>query len=76
MAANHLSPEQHSPRVFVDNHGCEVDIWGVGKLIAEASIFVFNISHELLDIGRRMRDEKPSTDDALTAVENYASKVF
>ena len=53
-----------------------MDIWGVGKLIAEASIFVFNISHELLDIGRRMRDEKLSTDDALTAVENYASKVF
>ena len=53
-----------------------MDIWGVGKLIAEAPIFVFNISHELLDIGRWMRDEGPSTDDALVAVENYASKVF
>ena len=42
----------------------------------EAPIFVFNISDELLDIGRWMRDEGPSTDDALIAVENYASKVF
>lgn len=73
-AADHLSPEEHSPRIFVDNHGCEVDIWGVGSLITEASAFVVNISPELLKLGMWMQDGGPSADDALIAVENYASK--
>jgi len=29
-AVRHLSKEEHSPRVHEDNHGAEVDIWGVG----------------------------------------------
>jgi len=34
-AVTHLSPDSHSPAVFEDNHGAEVDIWGVGKLILD-----------------------------------------
>ena len=28
-----MSRKGHSPRVFVDRHAGEVDIWGVGNLI-------------------------------------------
>jgi hypothetical protein len=27
---DHMSKREHSPRVRVDNHGGEVDVWGVG----------------------------------------------
>jgi hypothetical protein len=35
LAADHLKPAEHSPRVREDNHGAEVDIWGVGKYLEE-----------------------------------------
>jgi hypothetical protein len=28
----------HSPSIFVDGHGAEVDIWGVGGLILDCSV--------------------------------------
>ncbi len=35
LAADHLKPAEHSPRVPQDNHGAEVDIWGIGKYLEE-----------------------------------------
>jgi len=35
-AALHLNHTEHSPRVYEDNHGVEVDIWAVGRLIFTA----------------------------------------
>ena len=34
-AACHLSPENHSPHVFHDGHGAEVDIWGVAHYMCQ-----------------------------------------
>ena len=31
-----MNVEEHSPKVTEDNHGAEVDIWGVGRLIITA----------------------------------------
>jgi hypothetical protein len=53
-AATHLDPSLHSPAVFLDNHGAEVDIWSMGKLIADACTFVPNISETMVDIGTEM----------------------
>jgi hypothetical protein len=53
-AATHLDSSFHSPAVFVDNHGAEVDIWGVGKLIVDACAFVPGISETMVDIGTEM----------------------
>ena len=36
-AAMHLGHDNHHPDVFLDGHGAEVDIWGVGKLILDAA---------------------------------------
>jgi hypothetical protein len=53
-AAPKLCPETHSPRVLQNGHGAEVDIWGVGKLIATAN--VSDLSENLRSLGRRMVD--------------------
>lgn len=64
--------EGHSPRVFVDNHAGEVDIWGVGNLILESTSFAFNIPSELVELGKWMQNAEPSAQDALTAVDAYS----
>ena len=53
-AAPNLRREIHAPQVFEDGHGAEVDIWGVGKLIATAG--VPDLSENLLSLGQRMVD--------------------
>ena len=54
MAAIHLNPRTHSPAVFKDNHGAEVDIWAVGKLLMDAGIFVSDIPSAMITVGERM----------------------
>lgn len=34
-AATHLTAECHSPKLFSDGHGAEVDVWGVGHYLSE-----------------------------------------
>jgi hypothetical protein len=75
-AASHLSREDHSPRVFVDNHGGEVDVWGVGMLIEKAAMSVFDISPALLMLGRWMQEEELTSQAALAllAIIKHASE--
>jgi len=35
-AVEHMDRTTHSPRTFQDDHGAEVDPWGVGELLREA----------------------------------------
>ena len=53
-AAIHLNARSHSPAVFKDNHGAEVDIWAVGKLIVDAVTFTSDIPAALVEVGKRM----------------------
>jgi len=53
-AATHLAHNYHAPAVFKANHGAEVDIWGVGKLILDAREFLPDVSGIMMDIGREM----------------------
>ena len=53
-AATNLESSFHSPAVFVDNHGAEDDIWGVGKLMVDACAFVPGISETTVHIGTEM----------------------
>ena len=57
--------------MFVDNHGGEVDVWGVGMLISEAREFAFNISSKLFELGKWMQEAAPSSQEALDAIEAY-----
>ncbi|PFH47795.1 hypothetical protein AMATHDRAFT_50016 [Amanita thiersii Skay4041] len=51
-AAPYLSHETHAPQVFTNNHGPEVDIWAVGRLITQAGIS--DLPGDLCAIGERM----------------------
>jgi len=53
-AAMHLDARSHSQAVFQDNHGAEVDIWAVGKLLTDAAAFTSGIPLELIAVGERM----------------------
>ena len=50
--APHLSRSEHSPNVYKDNHGADVDIWAVGRLIFTAQLQV----PALRDLGQMMME--------------------
>ncbi|KAF8334873.1 uncharacterized protein EI90DRAFT_3048672 [Cantharellus anzutake] len=52
-AVLHLRPDTHAPQAFKDDHGAEVDIWGVGRLIAAADD-MFGVPENLRSLGQRM----------------------
>jgi hypothetical protein len=56
----------------MNNHGAEVDIWGVGNLILESTSFALDISPELVKLGTWMQNAASDAQDVLTAVEAYA----
>jgi len=57
-AATHMTSNEHAPQVFSDNHGVEVDIWGVGQLITSSTQ---NLTDAMRDLGQRMMDGEVST---------------
>jgi hypothetical protein len=69
-AALDLDHGSHSPRVFSDGHGSEVDLWGVGKLLLDARKFVLGISADMIAIGERL---VASDVGALQALEDVRS---
>jgi hypothetical protein len=71
VAAHHLHPDTHCPKVFVDSHGGEVDVWGVGLLIKESRSFGFSVSAELLGLAKWMQNAEPTSQDALAAIMKY-----
>jgi hypothetical protein len=52
-AASHFNRKGHSPNIFADGHGADVDIWGVGELINSCRIL--SLSPKLLDLGKCMQ---------------------
>ncbi|PKK69323.1 hypothetical protein RhiirC2_781156 [Rhizophagus irregularis] len=58
---SHLAKDNHAPEVFEAGHGGEVDIWGVGRLIMDASIWITGLSHNIIKFGEQMQsNNKPS----------------
>ena len=49
-----MNSDTHSPKVFENDHGAEVDIWAVGELIFTAPLWTPDSALE--DIGQRMID--------------------
>ncbi|CAB4384780.1 unnamed protein product [Rhizophagus irregularis] len=56
--ADHLTPDEHAPEVFQQNHGGEVDIWSVGKLILDASRWIIGLSQRITQFGRDLQLRK------------------
>jgi hypothetical protein len=55
LAVTHLDDCNHSPAVFKDNHGSEVDVWGVGLLIKDCAPSMPGFPSELLRLGKAMQ---------------------
>ena len=55
LAEKHLDPHNHAPAVLEDNHGSEVDVWGVGLLIKDSSRSMPGFTSELLGLGKAMQ---------------------
>ncbi|KAI9463172.1 hypothetical protein HD554DRAFT_2125292 [Boletus coccyginus] len=63
----HFEQSTHSPRMFVDGHGTEVDIWGVGGLIIDYR--ALDISSQLKVLGRWVQGS--SAPSALDKIKQY-----
>lgn len=64
--ADHLTPDEHAPEVFKPNHGGEVDIWSVGKLIIDESVWIIGLSQKITQFGSELQsDDRPSAKNAL-----------
>ncbi|CAA7260723.1 unnamed protein product [Cyclocybe aegerita] len=63
----------HSPDIFEDGHGPEVDIWGVGYLII--TCMAMDVSPKLRALGKRICEESRSmnAEEALALIENCQS---
>ncbi|PFH47454.1 hypothetical protein AMATHDRAFT_42919 [Amanita thiersii Skay4041] len=53
-ATPNLRSRTHASQVFVDGHGTEVDIWGVGRLITAAGMYY--LPDNLFSVGQKMMD--------------------
>ena len=72
-AAHHMDRETHSPRVFVDGHLGEVDIWGVGKLITASADGALGFYAAMIALGERLvSDEPPTAVEAIVLVHRFA----
>jgi hypothetical protein len=70
VALRHFNPSTHSPRIFVDGHGVEVDMWGVGELIVQCG--ASDISLTLKALGKWMQGcIAPSAQEALEKIKEY-----
>jgi len=59
-AANHLSPESHSPHIQHDDHGAEVDIWGVANYMCQLLVVV-NCREHVEKMAKRWKEDTTLT---------------
>ena len=73
-AEPHFKQSTHSPHVFIEGHGTEVDVWGVGGLIIDCN--ALDISSQLNGLGRWMQGSStPSAREALDRIKEYMSSL-
>ena len=66
--ARHMKACEHSPRVHEDNHGADVDIWGMGLYMEElASHVIRNIANP--DAIKRMAHGWMANSTTMTAAD-------
>lgn len=76
LAATHLDELSHCPSVFQNNHGSEVDVWGVGMLIKEFSGSLLYFPQELLMLATIMQSGTLTAAQARESLQRVAQSVF
>jgi hypothetical protein len=72
-AVTHMNPETHSPRLFIDGHSGEVDIWGIGQLITASAEEALGVSSAMKGLGEKLlSDEPPTAEEAIALVHRFA----
>ncbi|KDQ06280.1 hypothetical protein BOTBODRAFT_181740 [Botryobasidium botryosum FD-172 SS1] len=72
VAAHDMNRVNHAPSTFENNHGAEVDIWGVGQMITEATKFFPQLSSGLIALGKKFKAQKGLlARDALTLMKEF-----
>jgi hypothetical protein len=77
QAVTHLTISEHSPRVRQDNHGPEVDIWGIGTYMKElASLARCGIANPeaVKEMARRWTDDTSTT--AASALDEIEVSIY
>jgi hypothetical protein len=67
-----FNPDTHCPTVFEPNHGCEVDIWAVGKLLCTCTSSRYSLKDgkKIRDLGEKiMKDSLGASLNATRALE-------
>lgn len=72
-AAHHLCRTNHCSAVYQNNHGAEVDIWGVGELVFSVS---FHLPESLKKLGRRLKNENCTAEVALKELEELKRQLY
>jgi hypothetical protein len=74
QAQSHFDHTTHSPRAFIDGHGEEVDIWGVGELIVRCGSL--HVSDKLRNLGKEIQcDTPPSAREVLNEVRSLMGQM-
>jgi hypothetical protein len=73
MAQPSFSRSTHPPAVFVDGHGADVDIWGVGYLIKTCT--AADVSMKFRALGQHICEESQtlSAQNVLTLLDTISS---
>jgi hypothetical protein len=76
-AVTHMKESEHSPRVRKDNHGPEVDIWGIGKYmedLADHALTHIANPEAVRQMARRWMEERKTT--ATTALNEIEVSIY
>ena len=71
---NHLDPATHSQRTFVDGHGAEVDMWGVGFLIKSCNML--DVPSDLQSLAESMQNGGPTAKEAFQQIKDYKHRLY
>ena len=71
QAAVHLDKHNHAPGVFLDGHGGEVDVWGVGLLIVERSRSFASFPLELRTAGKQMQSGEWDVSESIEKINSF-----
>jgi hypothetical protein len=75
LAAKHLDKRFHPPAVFKDNHGPEVDLWGIGLLIIESSGSFPGLPRHLPNVGKAMQSGGVNVSQSIQRILDLKAEV-
>ncbi|KAJ7220758.1 hypothetical protein GGX14DRAFT_431977 [Mycena pura] len=67
-----FDPRTHCPRLYLENHGTEVDLWSVGELVLTSKVYL--ISSWLTRFGCSLKETPVTAAEALREIQNLRDR--